>query len=177
MHKLDDDTLITANLLRAFIAYAEEEGGNGQHYAVIQRSNREWLDHNPHSPGLEPMQEQFARDVLDKVNSEIAHDGAWVLVFTHPGAMANLLQSNYEYARYLFLFLDADGDIQFNVDWSAGTAEDLLEFSDVLMRGWTVQLALLEGAYRQWCMIKQATDAQPDQTFRRAKGQRRPSQH
>lgn len=177
MHKLDDDTLITTDMLRACIGYSEEDGGNGQHYALLQRSNGEWVDHNPYSPALDAMQAVFARDVVSKANREIAHDGAWFIVFTQPGAMAHLMQTASEYGRFNLVWMDKDGDIRFRLEWEIGQDEDAIEFSDVLMQGWESWLSKCETAYLQWAVLTQATDAQSDQTFKKAQGQAAPTQH
>ncbi len=172
-HKLDDDTLMTADLLRAFIGYAEEDGGNGQHYAVIQRDNGGFVDHNPGSPELEVMQTQFARDIVDSANREIAHDGAWLIVFTHPGVLPHLLATQSEYARFNVVWMDKDGDIQFRLEWSIGESEDELTFSDVLLSGKESWLERLEMAYQQWHLLNvQVLAAKESQTFKKAKGQK-----
>lgn len=175
MHKLDEDTLITTDLLRKLISYSEEDHGNGAHYAVIQKNNGDWLTHNPGSPELDAMQMMFARDVLALANREIAHDGAWLIVFTHPGALRHLLQSDNEYTRFNLLWMDKDGDVKFRLEWEIGQGDEL-EFPDVLASGVHSWVERMEMCYQQWHMLNvQALAAKDSQTFKKAKGQRPPT--
>ncbi len=177
MHKVDDDTIVTPALLRAFIRIAEEEGNNGQHYAVIQQMDGGFLDHNPHSPELEPMQAIFARDVITMLNKELHHDGVWLIVFTAPGALAHMLQSVNEYTRFTVMWLDKDGDLHIRIEWVAGETDEL-DFADVLESGLESWGERCEQAWQMWNMMThQVLEAERQKTVMLAKGEQTTTQH
>lgn len=173
--KLADDTLITTALLRRFQAEAEMEGGNGQHYALLRLESGNLMSHHPYSPGLAPEQIMWADDVLKLLNRELHHDGAWVVVFTHPKPMAKSSifadAGHAEFGRYVLMWLDADGDVQIPVEWTAGDG-DLLDFTDVLIAGKEAIAQSCEAAWGMWSVSRQALDLREGQTFKRALGQR-----
>lgn len=176
MHKVEDDHLITPHLLRKFIEIAEDEGNNGQHYAMIQKADRSWLAHNPHSPEIDEMQMIFARDVVGMLNKELHHDGVWCIVFTAPGALAHLLQSRSEYSRFTLVWLDKDGDVQIQFEWVAGESDEL-DFADCIESGLESWVERAEMAWQQWFMLsRMVLDAQPDETYKAAQGERPPSE-
>lgn len=180
MARIDDDTLITPSLLRRFVAEAELEAGDGRHYAFMQRSNGELLAHNPYSPEIDPHQAMFAADVLKFLNRELHHDGAWVIAFTHPKkpdpGMAIFAQPSTEYRRYVLLWLDSDGDVQFAVEWIEGESE-LLDFPEVMAAGLIPIANQCEGAWAMWDLHMRKVIEPRDgiDTFQRARGQRAPS--
>jgi hypothetical protein len=170
-----DDDLLTPALLRRFEAEAYLEGGNGQHYAFVRLSDGRLLAHHPGSPQIIAEQTMWADDVLHKLNRELHHDGAWVVVFTAPGAAADgcaiFAQPGYiEYARYCLMWVDKDGDVQFSIEWVRNES-DLLDFTDVLMAGIESTMAKCEAAWETWVMQRKVMDPQQGQTFKRAKGQ------
>jgi hypothetical protein len=178
--KLSDNTLITKALLKRFELEAAEEGGNGYaYYALIRRSDGHFLAHHPSTPQLDPMQLHWATEALARFNRELHHDGAWVLVFTHPKPPSILVAApnHLTYARYVFLWLDQDGDVQFPMDWMENETE-LLDFADVVAAGLESNLAHGEESWQRWHHLMRVV---PDvkegrgQTFKRAKGERAPS--
>lgn len=176
---LDDDTLITPTLLRRFISEALLEHGDGRHCAFLLRSNGNLVRHNPASPDIVPEQTMFADDVLRRLNRELHHDGAWVIVFTHPNptppGWSIFTQPRTEYRRYVLLWLDADGDVQLPIEWVEGES-DLLDFAEVLAAGIDSVLNLCEGAWTMWHLhMREVIDPQPGETFQRARGERAPS--
>ena len=176
MPMLDDDTLITPALLRRFIAEARLEAGNGQHYAFVRRSNGNLIAHNPASPEIAGYQTMFAADVLKVLNRELHHDGAWVVVFTHPeppepGSAILLTPPGREYARYVLMWLDRDGDVQFSVEWVKNESE-LLDFAEVLEAGIDSVVEKCEGAWQMWHLhMREVLDPREGETFQRARGQ------
>lgn len=179
--KLDDSILMTPTLLRRFIQEAELEGGNGQHFALLRRSNSELIAHNPYSPELDPSQMTWGADVLRLLNRELHHDGAWVLCFTHPaepGPPETILHNppkHWEYARYCLMWLDKDGDVQFTVEWVRHESE-LFDFADVMLAGIESTAQKAEAAWETWrTMMIEVLDPREGETFKRAQGQRAPS--
>lgn len=178
-HKLDDRTLITPALLHRFEQEAHAEGGTGQYYALIRRSEGELLSHHPFGLPAVPEQIMWAADMLKLLNRELHHDGAWVVVFTHPAPAPALPvlhdHKHADYQRYCLLWLDADGDVQFVQEWEAGTGE-LHDFADVLLAGPLSTAQKCEASWQQWRAIMDALDTTGTQRFKRAKGERAPSQ-
>ena len=178
--KLDDDTLITPTLLKRFVAEGMMEEGDGQHYACVQRSNGDFLVHHPGSPAALGEQTLFAADILRRLNRDLHHDGAWVIVFTHPsppieGSMILAQPGHCEYRRYVLLWLDADGDVQIPVVWVKGEC-DQWDFAEVLREGPEPIIGLCEGAWTTWHLhMRQVLEPRAGETFKRAKGQRQGS--
>lgn len=176
MPRLSDDILLSkpvlTNLLKRFILEAEEEGGQGQHYAVIQPADGSYWEHNPYSPELDGAQTVFARDLLKFLNRELHHDGAWVIVFTHPKPSETVLTSYAEYACFALYWIDADGDVQFPIKWTEGEGE-MFDFSDVQLAGRESWGNLCEGAWQQWhTLMIDVIDPREGQTYKKAQGQR-----
>ncbi len=173
MHRLDDKLVVTTSLLRRFIAEGGEEEGTGQHFAVVQRSNGDFLHHNPHSPEAPGEQLVFIHECLTRFNNEIHHDGAWCAVLTHPvwTAPARLP----EFKRFVFLWIDKDGDPQFSLDWIEGEGEEQ-DFSDCMLSGRDSWADRAENAWHAWHVLAvEVIDAAPDQMLKEAQGQTRPN--
>lgn len=178
---LPEDLAITPALLRRFEGEAELEGGDGRHYAVIQRNDGSILVHHPASPQLSPMQMIWAADALKLLNREIHHDGAWVVVFTHPKPqLENIFQDakHADYRRYVLLWMDRDGDVQIPIEWLEGDNEDFRTFTDVIMAGVHSTAQKAEGCWQVWhTMMIEVLEPREGQTFKRAQGERAPSAH
>lgn len=175
-HHVADETLITPTLLRRFELEASFEQADGRYYAIILRADGNVLVHHPFGPQLSPDQMMWAVDVLRKLNRELHHDGAWVIVFTHPHRpeLTHVLQappSHWDYDRYCLIWLDVDGDPQFTVEWQAGESE-LLDFAEVLLAGIESTMAKCEGAWEVWHVhMRQMLALKPEQTYKRALGE------
>ncbi|MGD0420538.1 MAG: hypothetical protein ABSA68_13330 [Xanthobacteraceae bacterium] len=180
MPMLDDDRLITPALLKRFMQEAALDGGNGQHYAFIRRDNGNLVGHNPYSPEIAGHQMMFADDVLKKLNRELHHDGAWVIVFTNPKrpAPGDILYAQgapAEYGRYVLIWLDEDGDAQVPIEWVENESE-LLDFADVLTAGLEAIIQQCEAAWAMWHLhMRQVIEPREGETFKRAQGQQAPS--
>lgn len=175
MTKLADDILITPALLRRFHAEAELEGGDGRYYAIVRCQDGKILAHHPGAPLLMPEQALWAGDVITLLNRELHHDGAWVVVFTHPipPQLDHVLHDprHWEYGRYVLLWLDRDGDVQIPYEWVKGESE-LLDWADVMLAGIECVGHKCEGAWQTWHMLmRQVIDPQEGETYKRAQGQ------
>ena len=177
MPLIADDVLLTKALLQRFAGEAVLEGGNGQYYAFVRLSNGNLLAHHPGSPPIVAEQTMWASDVLRRLNRELHHDGAWVVVFTAPQpggeGIAIYAQPNHvEYARYVIMWMDSDGDVQFSMEWVKNES-DLLDFADVLIAGLESTMGKAEAAWETWHRaMRQVIDPKEGQTYARAKGQR-----
>lgn len=183
--RLRETDTITPTLLRRFQAEGEHGDGDGRHYALIQRDDGSLMSHHPYSPNLDPAQMIWAADVLKLLNRELHHDGAWVVVFTHAqvASLTELVRSGFnphhaEYGRYALIWLDADGDPQFTVEWEMGCSDELSDFTDVLLAGIHSTAQKAEAAWMLWHKhMRQVLEPKAAQTFKRAKGERAPSVH
>lgn len=181
MARLRERDLVTSLLLRRFELEAHMEGGDGRHYAVMLRDDGSLLAHNPGSPELSPDQLMWAGDVLKLLNREIHHDGAWVVVFTHvqpfnPEHILLAAPSHATYDRYALIWVDRDGDPQFSQDWRQNECE-LLDWADVLLADIESTAQKAETAWSLWHHhMRVVPEVKAAQTFKRAKGQRAPSE-
>ncbi len=172
------DTIMTPLLLRRFQDEATFEDGDGRYYAVVHGEDGRIFVHHPGSPTLSAEQLMFATDILQLLHRELHHDGAWVMVFTRPAQPDGVISienpKHWEYERFGFIFIDADGDPQFTYEWERGGSE-LLDFTEVLLAGPHSWANKCETAWQTWAMSQKALDLRPDQTFRQAKGEAMPS--
>jgi hypothetical protein len=176
---IDEHKIVTPTLLKRFLEEAVHDGDNEQHCAYILRASGDLLTHHPFSLPAAPEQMMFAADALRFLNRELHHDGAWVLVFTDPKPVqletVLHMATHADYARYVFLWMDADGDVQFPMEWVEGQGGDLDDFSDVLIAGLQTLGKAAEHAYKMWTEAMRALDARPQEQFKRAAGERAPS--
>lgn len=181
MTTLDDRVLINVALLRRFELEGSFEGADGRYYALIRRRDGDLLSHHPIGPQVDPQQMLWAGRVLGLLNRELHHDGAWVLVFTHPRPPRALTviedPKHWLYDRYCLLWVDQDGDVQFTVEWQKGDGE-LYDFTDVVLAGIESTTAKCESAWQLWhTMMRQVPEikANDPRTYKRAAGERAPS--
>lgn len=175
--RLREDLMITPTLLQRFAVEAELAGGDGRYYAVMQRDDGSLLAHNPVSPECAPEQLMWAGDVLRLLNRELHHDGCWVIAFTNPKPSPMQCVLHYpvhcDYHRYCLMWLDADGDPQFTVEWAKGGSDELPDFTAVLLCGLISTGQQCEAAWQQWhLMMRDVLDPSEGQLFKAAQGQR-----
>lgn len=176
MHRVPDEILINTALLRRFQEEAELEGGDGRHFAMIHRKDGSFLAHNPIGPELDGSQQVFAETMLNRLNRELHHDGAWAIVFTHPrpddGSGDHvLLMTTWQYGRFVFLWIDQDGDVAFPFEWSQGEGDEF-DFADVLLSGVESWMDRCEQAWQTWQLLMlEVIDPAEGQRYRRAMGE------
>lgn len=177
--RLGEQDIISTVLLKRFQVEGEFNGADGRHYGIIRRDDGSLLAHNPGAPDLDPYQMAWASDILKLLNRELHHDGAWVIVFTHPAPWSEMEMIRFggdsEYDRYAIIWLDADGDPQFSVEWEKGT-DELRDFTAILLQGATATIAKCESAWQTWNLhMRHVLQPTEGQLYRRAKGERPPS--
>jgi hypothetical protein len=94
----------------------------------------------------------WGADVLALLNRELHHDGAWVLVFTHPipPKLAVHLPHHIEYGRYALIWIDEDGDPQFTMEWARGDSAGLIDFAAVVEAGIHSTAQKAETGWQLW---------------------------
>ncbi|WOF74143.1 hypothetical protein QMT40_001790 [Parvibaculaceae bacterium PLY_AMNH_Bact1] len=168
MHKLDDKTLITKTLLERFDLEAD-----GAYSAVMQKNDGSFLEHTI-GPAITAARMLFSQDLLSFLHRELAYDGAWVIVHTHPKP-PTVPEVECEHGRFGIIFLDQDGDPQFTVEWEENDGE-MLDFADVLLAGMETWGGLCYTALmQQRHFMKDVLDPTEGQTFQKARGEKAPS--
>lgn len=157
-----NDEFLALPALRARLA-AEAQGTDW--WAMTRRADLSPLivgdTRNP------PLAEQrmFAMDMTAALNRHLHHDGRWILQFTHPDRHLIIGQRGSEYRRWVFLWMDADADIQFPV-------ENDEPFALALLAGPDHWMETAEQAWQSWCHHMRTVLAPiTGQTFKRAQGQ------
>lgn len=91
---------------------------NGQ--MIIERNYDPCLDSLDIGLQRDPTAEQmvWAQAAVKFLNKECAHNGRWVIAWTHPPSVGELLsvEPRYEWKRLIKVWLDADGDPAFTTD-------------------------------------------------------------
>lgn len=180
MPALSFDQLITKTLLQRFELEGEAEDGNGQHCGVILRDDGHIFVHHPRSPPIDSAQLLWAVRLLKLVNRELHHDGAWVVVFTHPSNVTFDSPIHAEarsayYRRYGIIFCDKDADPQFTIEWLHGQNTELKDFAAVVLNGIESTAQKCEQAWKMAQVANQVLDRKQGETYKRARGQRAPS--
>jgi hypothetical protein len=177
MPRLPFNQVVSPLLLRRFELEAVAEHNDDRHYALILRDDNDLVSHHPGSPQLDPAQMIWARDVLQALNRELHHDGAWVVCFTDPAPPQGQwhvldMPTHWEYRRYCLIWLDKDGDPQFTMEWVAGENSGFLCWADVLLAGLHSTMEKAEGSWQIWkSMMVDVIEPGEGQTFKRAKGE------
>ena len=166
-HKLDITLLTTPVLIRRLSLEADE----GPFWVLGTYSNGKRFALLPEKPIPPPVEEQkvFASDMVQMLNEDLHHDGAWFVGFTNPlDPVIPFLASTY-YGRFFFLWIDQDGDPQF-------TIENDEQFWQVLQAGPDEWLGHAETSWQQWhLMMRKVLAPSEHQTFKRALGEKPPS--
>lgn len=171
-----DDSLLATRAFRARLqAEAEFDGGNGMFQMVAVRDGGLFVgfDSGTLAPGLTPEQQCWAEAMLTVLNREIHHDGAWVIQFTHPAtnAVHGILMPGAPavYERIAFLWMDADGDVQF-------THDTVSPFDAVWAEGPMPWVERCEQSWAAWDhLMNRVLERKDGETFKRAKGEQAPS--
>lgn len=150
----NEELMVSPAILQRLGAEGGFEGGDGVYWAVVRRMNGVLVTLKSHALILAPtnFQRMFAFDMCRLLNGEIHHDGAWIVAFTHPEPP--LLNPDRpvdgtHYGRWIFLWVDADGDDQFVV-----SHEDAFVFSFHSGPDYWIEIA--EQAWQEWQRLSTA---------------------
>lgn len=110
-----------------------------------------------------PYQVEFAHDLCASLNKHVAHNGTWIVAWTHPPSLFVMAaQPNYDWRRFIMLHLDADGDAQFTID----NIQDMAEITMAAPEHWIEEAEL---AWKHWHhLMREVLDPSPDQLVKRA---------
>ncbi len=169
MHKLDDKIAINPDLLRRFGAEARLDGGDGRYFALMQLNNGNILTHQIVGPKIEIHGHLFAVDLLNMLNRQLHHDGAWSIVFSHYADSP--LPGSGGYSKFTLLWMDRDGDVGFPVDCDE-------PLSLAISWGLLYWVEHCETAWKLWHhAMRNVLAPRANETFKRAQGEKRPTVH
>jgi hypothetical protein len=136
-------------------------------YAFMKLENGQVLPFSGGDRTNEPseMQKVFGTVMCEALNSDLHHDGAWVVAFTHPPSVL-LLGTGYDnWQRMVRIFIDKDGDAQFSIE----TTGDFRSICTTPVEDW-VQGAEL--CWKKWRhLMVDVLDPSEGQTYKRSQGQ------
>lgn len=154
MPDLPDDLRFSPHVSRRLFLEADE----GYGWAVAQKTNGDIKTACNAPPGNRPhiFQQDFAYSLLKKLNSQIPNGGSWTVSWCDG------------WRKLVILWLDKDGDIQFPVE-----DEELI--SDILNAGPDHFVGQCAEAWQLWKGCMDVLELKPEETYKRAQGERRPT--
>lgn len=142
MHKVEDRALVTPKLLRRF----ELESGRPEFWALIQTREGKWLSHG-HGLAPDALQQQVAKDIVGCLNKKLHHDGAWVWLYCDPPKpqpnVFHLVDPGVWYDRFVIMWMDRDGDVQFPIQFDR-------PFPEYVMEGPDGMIEACEAGWKMW---------------------------
>lgn len=178
----DDDLLVTEVIKRRLRAEAlfdagGNEDGPGHWWCCMTRTGNMMVQFKSSPLLLPPSPDQvlFAHDMCWALNRHLHHDGKWIVEFTHPilPPLSVTAYPHSPYERWVFIWIDKDGDPQFSVDNDGYFIETLLAGPD----HWMEQA---EQAWMRWRhhMRDVFGNKRIEQiTYKRAQGEQAPVRH
>ena len=154
MNQLPDELRASPALSRRLFLEADE----GAAWAMIELENGNLhVAHNREDgPGL--FKESYAASLLPLLNRNCSYGGSWAVGWCGP-----------DYGKLIMIWSDHDGDQQFTVE-DDERIELILECDPLHFVGQCHE------AYEMWKKNVQIIDPNPEQTYKRAQGERRPSE-
>ena len=177
---LNDDLLITPVMWKRFAEEASFENGPGRYAVMMRRSNGEVVELMDNDFGGKPVNpncRQIGHDLLLKANDDCHHDGAWVVLMTHPddALIAGLTFDAFDdlgsvrFKRFVMLWIDEDGDPQFSID----IVEPLWRLQESGLAHWA---DACEEAWGKWnWAMRDVLAPSAAQKYKRAQGEHAPS--
>ncbi len=189
MHRVHDRALITEELLARLANEAslrteevvtgytakrhqpikEKRLVPGPFRAVIQAENGLAMEFGT-GPQLCMVQRMVAEDMVGALNKHLHHDGCWLFNFAAPEPKPEIVvEDGRRYGRFAILWMDEDGDIQFAIDCERPFEKTIEEGPDALIEK-------CAKAFQWWQMQREWLELRPGETYKRALGERAPSQ-
>lgn len=167
MAEFDDRLLYTAAMKQRM-----REESEGHAYWALRTSGGKRVAVRTASPMVDPLvvQKVFAHELCEALNAQLGHDGTWVVGLTHPQDLVIIgPQSGRQFTRWLAMWVDGDGDVQFPV-------ENEQDLATVLATPMTEWLEICEQGWQRWKhFMREVIQPKPEQTYRRAQGEAPPS--
>jgi hypothetical protein len=182
MHKVPDHALVTEELIARLGAEAsqqtiselvpDEHGVKqlrkralpGPFCAVLETGSGQPQQFGS-GPQLCAEQGMLAIDMVKALNRELHHDGCWLFCFCNPSPQPIVLVTGVEYGRFVILWMDQDGDVQFSYECDR-------PFELYLIEGPLPLMEKCEKAWQQWHLyMRQVLDPQPDELYKKALGE------
>lgn len=109
---------------------------------TIVLANFEATEFNP--PPHE-LQQQFGAQLMIGLNTNLSHDGVWIVGFTHPPGFDQVVRVDGDncWYRMIMMWLDSGGDPQF-------VAESEVPFVKMVQNGQQAYLEMAEKAWQEW---------------------------
>lgn len=166
------DLLLLPAIRRRLFDEARHDDGPGAYWALLMRADGlpRIETSAPALPKPAPEQVMFATDMATALNKHLHHDGAWLVVFTHPPAVS-VLDMFVTYGRFALVWIDRDADPQFSID-----CDD--DFTEVLLSGLDHWMEECERGWSKWShhMTKVFDKKLRERiTYKRAQGEQAPS--
>lgn len=177
MHKVPDHALITAELIARCGQEASQSSKTiladgkprkialpGLFSAVLETSEGKPMQFGS-GPQLCAEQAMYAIAMVQGLNKHLHHDGCWMFCFCNPDPAPVVLVTGVEYGRFVILWMDADGDVQFGIECDS-------PFDEYLIEGPDPRIEKAEKAWRQWKhFMREVLDPQPDELYKKALGE------
>lgn len=168
--KFTEDHLLLPLNLERYSTEAFSGEGLGTYWVCLQRDSGLFVsrmnDGNMVAPA--PDQQMFAQDLVKMLNKEICHGGRWIIEWTHPGefhSVEGVGTFTRTYERWLMMWMDEDGDIQFSV-------ENEEPMWVIMANGPMHWVGQAEDAWEQWKLImRDALAPTEGQLIHRAQGE------
>lgn len=171
-HKMDDRLLITDAVETRLGDEADFNLGAGDRRywkCAVLSDGSAMIQASGFTPG--PEYQAAALDLVKLLNGAIGHDGAWIAAWTEwtPTVEDVLCGAGGHPERLVLLWIDHGGDPQFTVE-----IEDSLV--DIVTAGPDHWIEQCEEAWGKWHhAMRVVLDPKPDQLYRAAQGERKPS--
>jgi len=163
---LKDNRLSTNAILDRLNYEAVSADGDGKWWACLRLEGGQIITRmsKGNETPVTTEQHAFASTMVSGLNYEIHHGGQWIVMFTNPGEVRYNDRGEIGarvYNRWCFLWMDADGDIQFTIENDTDRVE---AYMAVPVDGW---LKDAEDAWLHWHRsMRQVLDPKQNQLIK-----------
>lgn len=172
---MDNRILITSSLKERLDLEAAADGelhpgAIPSYYAFMKLESGQILPFAGGDRTIEPseIQKVFGTVMCEALNSDLHHDGAWVVAFTHPPSLFFVGKDVSNWQRMVRVFIDKDGDAQFSIE----TTGDFSAICTNKIEDWVQGAELCWSKWRH--LMVDVLDPSEGQTYKRAQCQHKP---